>query len=115
VLLPVLHHFRINSANLGYFVLDNASNNNTTLIKLARSIDFLPAERRLRYISHVLNLIAEQYLFGQDASSFEANYKVAGIGERRQLWRQRGELGKLHNLVAHIIASGKRTNLFLSF
>jgi hypothetical protein len=85
VLLPVLHYFGINSANLGYFVLDNASNNNTTLIKLARSIDFLPAEQRLRYIGYVLNLIAEQYLFGQDASSFKANYKIASISKRRQL------------------------------
>jgi hypothetical protein len=45
-------------------------------------MDFLPAERRLRCMGYVLNLIAEQYLFGQDSSSFEANYKVAGIGER---------------------------------
>jgi hypothetical protein len=95
VLLPVLHYFGIDSANLGYFLLDNASNNNTTLIELARSIDFLPAKRRLCCISHILNLIAEQYLFGQDASSFEANYRVARIGKRRQLWRQQGELRKL--------------------
>jgi hypothetical protein len=72
VLLPVLHHFGINSANLGYFVLNNASINNITLVKLATSVDFLPAERRLSCISHVLNLIAKQYLFCQDASSFEA-------------------------------------------
>jgi hypothetical protein len=73
---------------------------------------FLPIERRLRCMGHILNLIAEQYLFGQDASSFENDYKAAGISQRRQLWRQRGELGKLHNLVQHILASGKRSDLF---
>jgi hypothetical protein len=28
------------------------------------------------------------------------------------MWRQRREVGKLHNLVAHVMASGKRTDLF---
>jgi hypothetical protein len=73
---------------------------------------FNPKEKRLRYMGHVLNLIAKAYLFGQDATTFDNEFKVAGAPERRQLWRQRGELGKLHNLVAHVIVSGKRTDLF---
>jgi hypothetical protein len=97
---------------LGYFVLDNALNNDTTLDKLAKSMDFLLVERRLRCIGHILNLIAEQYLFGQDALSFERDYQTAGSLWRRQLWRQRDELGKLHNLVQHVILSGKRCDLF---
>ena len=32
-----------------------------------------------------LNLIAKQYLFGQDASSFEKEYKAARGPRRRQL------------------------------
>jgi hypothetical protein len=63
-------------------------------------------------MGHVLNLIAEEYLFGQDSTTFPAEFKAAGAPERRQLWRRRGELGKLHNLVAHVMASGKRTDLF---
>jgi hypothetical protein len=59
-----------------------------------------------------MNLITESYIFGQDTSTFKENYKKASPGERRKLWRQRGELGKLHNLVAHVIALGKRTELF---
>jgi hypothetical protein len=53
-------------------------------------------------------------LFGQDASSFKADYNKASPLVRRQLWRQQGELGKLHNLVAHVIASRKRTNIFIA-
>ena len=75
-------------------------------------MDFLPVERQLRCMGHILNLIAEQYLFGQDASSFERDYQTAGSPRRRQLWRQRGELRKLHNLVQHVISSGKRYDLF---
>jgi hypothetical protein len=75
---------------------------------------FNPEEKRLRYMGHILNLIAEAYLFGQDATTFSKEMKEAGPPERRKLWRQRGELGKLHNLVAHVMASGKRTELFMS-
>jgi hypothetical protein len=63
-------------------------------------------------MGYILNLIAKQYLFGQDASSFERDYQAAGNPRRRELWRQQGELRKLHNLVQHVIASGKRSDLF---
>jgi hypothetical protein len=63
-LLPILRHFNITNEKLGYFILNNTTNNNTTLFKLAKSIKFQPKERRLRCISHILNLIVEQYLFG---------------------------------------------------
>jgi hypothetical protein len=65
-------------------------------------------------MGYILNLIAEEYLFGQDCLTFEDEYKKAGVLERRVLWRQRGELGKLHNLVAHVMASGKRIALFIA-
>ena len=104
--------FGITAKNLGYFVLDNATNNDTTLVQLGKDLGFDPKEKRLRCIGHILNLIAQEYLFGQDSASFEDEYQAAGALQRRQLWRQRGELGKLHNLVAHIMASGKRIHLF---
>jgi hypothetical protein len=99
---------------LGYFVLDNATNNDTTLAELAKLWGFDYKEKRLRCMGHVINLIAEAYLFGQDESSWDDDYKVAGPADRRKLWRRRGEVGKLHNLVAHVMASGKRTTLFLA-
>jgi hypothetical protein len=107
-------YFGIKKDNLSYFVLNNASNNNTTLTELAKSIDFDPLKQRLRCMGHILNLIAEQYLFGQDAALFKTKYKAAGALGRRQLWRQQGVLRKLHNLVAHVIASGKRSDLFMA-
>lgn len=114
VLLPLLEHFSITNDNLGYFVLDNATNNDTTLVELAKTMGFDPIQKRLRCMGHILNLIAESYLFGQDASTFNEEFKKASLRERRMLWRDRGELGKLHNLVAHVCASGKRTDLFMA-
>ena len=113
VILPLFKRFNITSDNLGFFVLDNAPNNDTTLVELSKTLGFEPKERRLRYMGHIINLIAEQYLFGQDSKSFEDDYKEKGEKDRRQMWRTRGALGKLHNLVAYVIASGKRTELFI--
>jgi hypothetical protein len=59
-------------------VLNNALNNNTTLKELAKDICFNPEEKRLCCIGHVLNLIAEAYLFGQDVSGFQKQFKEAG-------------------------------------
>ena len=87
-------------------------NNNTTLKELAKTMGFDPILKQLCYIGHIINLITESYIFGQDASTWEDNFKKAGPRERQKLWRQRGELGKLHNLVVHIVASSKCTDLF---
>ena len=64
-------------------------------------------------MGHVLNLIAKTYLYRQDTSDFEVQFKEQGLKGRRKIWRDRGELGKLHNLVVHIIASGKYSKLFI--
>jgi hypothetical protein len=85
VLLPALNHFSITNNNLRFFILDNTTNNNITLTELSKSIDFDPVEQRLRYIGYILNLIAKQYLFGQDAASFEKDFKAIGALGRRKL------------------------------
>jgi hypothetical protein len=112
VILPLLTRFGITSSNLGYFVLDNALNNDITLAELAKALNFDPKVKRLRCMGHIFNLIAERYLFGQDVSLFKEAYKKASPFERRTLWRARNEVGKLHNLVGHVMALGKRTELF---
>ena len=81
----LLTRFGITESNLGWFVLDNAPNNDTTLVELTRTLKFDPKKRHLRCIGHVLNLIAEQYLFGQDSSTFKGEYKVAGPEQKRAL------------------------------
>jgi hypothetical protein len=75
---------------------------------------FNAKEKRLRYIGHVLNLITKAYLYSQDVTDFEKKFKESGPTTRRKMWRDRGPLGKLYNLVAHVMALGKRTDLFLA-
>jgi len=59
VILPLLRTFSINESNIGFFVLDNATNNDTTLVELAKELGFDLKERRLRCIRHIINLITE--------------------------------------------------------
>ena len=63
---------------------------------------------------HILNLIIKAYLYEQDASDFEDQFKEQGLKGYRKIWRDRGELGKLYNLVVYIIVSGKCLELFIS-
>ena len=85
MILPLLTRFGITSLNLGYFVLNNALNNNTTLIKLAKTLGFNPKAKRLCYIGYIFNLIAKRYLYRQDISKFKEQYSKAGVLERRKL------------------------------
>jgi hypothetical protein len=45
-------------------VLDNALNNNITLVKLGKTIGFEPIQKQLHYIGYIINLIAKLYIFG---------------------------------------------------
>ena len=62
----------------------------------------------------MLNLIAKASLFRQDVSDFEKIFKEQGLSGRRKMWRDQGELGKLYNLVAYVMASRKRSDLFIA-
>ena len=69
MILLLLARFSITLANLSYFVLNNALNNNTILVELRKYIGFNPVIKRLYYIGHIINLITKAYIFSQDASS----------------------------------------------
>jgi hypothetical protein len=61
--ISVIEDFNIGD-NLGFFVLDNASNNDTAMQAIGKRFGFDPQERRLRCAGHVINLIARHLLFG---------------------------------------------------
>ncbi|KAA8612494.1 hypothetical protein PtrV1_13063 [Pyrenophora tritici-repentis] len=56
----------INSAKLGYFILNNVANNDTAIAVVAEIYDFLPAYRRLRCGPYTLNLIGQTLLWGNN-------------------------------------------------
>lgn len=109
----IIEEFKI-EGNLGYFVLDNATNNNTCMEALGKRYNFKVPYRRLRCAGHVINLIARALLFGQDPDSFEADATVVkSLNEELGLWRQKGPIGKLHNIVTWIYRSSQRHDRFM--
>jgi hypothetical protein len=59
VVLTILQKFEINTRKIGYFVLNNASNNDSTIQAIAHKPewDFDPIYYRLRCGPHTLNLV----------------------------------------------------------
>lgn len=107
--------------NIGYFVTDNATNNDTAIdIVLADLMPHLSPRqrlaRRLRCLGHVINLAAKAYLFGKDIEEIETNAEVyrenSEVLKELQLWRKRGPVGKLHNIVVFICRTPQRREKF---
>ena len=91
LLADVLKDYELTD-KIGYFVTDNASNNNTAVDILLRDIQpFLSqqqrAHRRLRCWGHILNLAAKAFLFGNDPENFDEE-----IITTRALTREQVEL-----------------------
>ena len=100
---------------LGYFMLDNAENIDTTVKCLLASINprLKPKERWLQYIGYIINLIAKAFLFGADAKYYKINnnFLLASkdIKKSLNLWRKLGPVKKIHNLIKFIQSSPMRS------
>ena len=106
-IIAVIQDYNI-ASRLGYFVLDNANTNDTcvdTVLKTLRP-DLNKKQRRLRCLGHIINLAAQALLFGSDPEAFTAEILIAKELKHEQkmldLWRRRGPIGKLHNIVKFI-------------
>ena len=73
VQLTVLEDFGISSSQLGYFTLDNASNNDTAIEAIGYKMGFIPAQRRLRCAPHTLNLVGQTLLWGRNLEAYDNN------------------------------------------
>uniref|UniRef100_A0A8H7K3R1 AC transposase n=1 Tax=Bionectria ochroleuca TaxID=29856 RepID=A0A8H7K3R1_BIOOC len=106
---------------LGVSICDNAASNDVCLRHLYTTLDASITRadteaRRMRCFGHILNLVAQAFLYGDDAASFELQSEAYGMLERfeedLEHWRAKGPVGKLHNIVKFIRASPQRTEAF---
>ncbi|KAH7461153.1 hypothetical protein FOMA001_g19163 [Fusarium oxysporum f. sp. matthiolae] len=89
---------------IGYFTLDNAENNDSAMAVIGGELGFDGRKRRGRCFGHILNLSAKALLFGSNPEAFENQLSgAAALSEtEHDLWRRRGPVRKLHNLVVDI-------------
>jgi hypothetical protein len=110
-----LEVYGITSDRLGYFVLDNATNNDTAVAALARVYDFDATHQRLRCGPHTLNLIGQAIIFSKDR---EAYNNAAEQLNTEQLymreWRKDGPLGVLIDVI-NFIKTPQQYELFREF
>lgn len=105
-------------SKLGYFVLDNITPNDTCVNQILCELrpDLNKKERRLQCVGKIINLAAQAFLFGKDVETFQMEARVARDArlEQRELdiWRRKGPLGKLHNLVKYICYTPQRRERF---
>ena len=116
-IVKVIHKYELPSSQIGWFVLDNASSNDTCVAEILKAlqIDDTVEHRRLRCLGHIINLAAQAFLFGSEASAFEREIGRAQYEEDKkelELWRKRGPVGKLHNVVKYIRITPQRRQEF---
>jgi hypothetical protein len=64
--VKILREFGIEQY-IRYFIFNNVLSNNLAVDTIYRALDITnAAERRLRYLKHILNLAAKAFLFGKD-------------------------------------------------
>jgi hypothetical protein len=122
VLLQVIKDYKITD-RVGYFMSDNASANYVCVDFVLRAVyprmsDKQRKRRRLRCFGHIANLCAQAFLIGKDAEKvckdLDAAYREGDMKRIRELWRKRGAIGRLHNIIKYIRASPQRRQFFRS-
>jgi hypothetical protein len=129
VLRMVLEEYDI-SQDLGVITGDNAATNDTLCRTICKwqsdtfNSKWEPESQRIRCLGHILNLIAQAFLFaGSSERCPEEVLQSMDLEEadgaevdvvRRNTVRTIGPMGKLHNIVVFIRGSGIRTKEFVS-
>jgi hypothetical protein len=110
---------------IGYFMGDNASNNDTTIQSVNWQLqedsfdDFQWEERRLRCWGHIMNLVVKALLFSPKVFKLEKERRdgedIASYEQQQTLrWRALGAIGKGNNIVKFIRISPQHCAAFLS-
>lgn len=118
-IIPIIIEMEVVS-KLGYFTTDNATTCDVAikiiLQRLRPDISF-PKHRRVRCLGHIINLAAKAFLFAEDKDSFEnveihSSVPMTALEAEMAFWRNKGPLGKLHNLVVYIRKTPQRREAF---
>ena len=88
---------------MGYFVLDNASNNDLAVAAIGQKLGFSASDRRHRCGPHTLNLVGQRLLWGQDEDAYDNNKReLTDETEFIDEWRRDRPLGVLLSVINYI-------------
>jgi hypothetical protein len=118
IIEQVTCEYDISKATIGTFVLDNATPNDACIDTLGKSFGWSKEEckqRRLRCFGHIINLVAQAFIFGAESEIFEQTldlYEKDLTDGSAKLWELRGPVGKLHYIVVYIRRTPQRRQAF---
>jgi hypothetical protein len=102
-IIRTLDTFKVTNSSIGYFPLDNATNNDTTVTALADNYNFFSPDRRLRCACHSLNLVGQTMIFGTDKEAYNNDASQHGLEEKYlRKWREKGPIGALVDIVLSV-------------
>jgi hypothetical protein len=110
-MIKLLDRFDLRS-RIGNFITDNANENGATLAELTTKYAVNTKQRHVLCMGHVINLVAQQILFGNDVDAFEPKLVILVEQLELQHWRRSGPIRKLHNLIKYITHSSNRRERF---
>jgi hypothetical protein len=106
-LLQLINDYQI-GGRIGFFMADNASNNDICIDLILRNLYPHMTKKQclrqsLRYLGHIINLCAQAFLVGKDADKIykelEAAYRDGDMEKICDLWQKRGAIGRLYNII----------------
>jgi hypothetical protein len=78
-------------------MLDNATNNDAAVLRIAEQMGLNATYRRLRCGAHTFNLIGQALLWGNNNDAYDNNSSEAAVeSELLRNWREDGLLGVLN-------------------
>jgi hypothetical protein len=105
-----------------FFMTDNASNNDTCIVIFCEHflLGIDPETRRFRCFGYIINLAVKSFLYGTNPEAFESkaiilNFKKIDDKYRKELlilWRRKGLVDKLYNLILFILVIFQRRQAF---
>lgn len=111
-LVEALSTYGITPTRIGYFVSNNASNNDKCIEAVAQQLSFDFKELLLHCAGHITNLTASAILWGVDKSSIEPEDEFNISYEENtallielQRRRQKGPVSKLYNIIIWVTRS----------
>ena len=111
----IIAHYNLYD-RIGWFTTDNASSNASYMDQLAKEHSFNRDERWIRCCGHIFNLVGQAALFGHNEEVFSTNIDQMELEEQQLiLWRRRGPIGKLHNVIHWINRSPQRCERFTNY
>ena len=114
IIVNVINDYKIGQ-NLGAFIIDNATDNDTILKELVTQFDINVGYLHLRCLSYIINLVIKALLFSKGVSKLKQKLAGALYNKVFKIWNGIGLISKLYNICVYINHNLTRMTAFREY